>query len=182
MDEAKKKEIFGLRLKFEAMRTAILSYINEGVQDGDSRMVQARHKQRMIAEELTRLDPDVQGIAFEREGDLHRVQQGMARKFGIAKPKPQEQIDAEEGQPAAQVIRLKNLHFKSEAGEIMAIDAPPNLIVGLESLRMEGKASSILNRTLSVLEGSIGVDYVIDKDPESEIVFYVPITGGKDGD
>ena len=168
--------------KLSALRAVILSFISEGVSDNDERVLVARRQQRLIGEELVRRD-ESKGVAFEREGDLHRVQRGMARKFGVAQARPQEEIDAEEGKPPAQIVVLKTLSFRSEAEGIVNMAAPPNLTVGLEALRMESRAPGVKSATLSVLEGSIGVDYVVDKDPESEITFYVPITGGsKDGD
>ena len=189
MDAQTKKKIFDLRVKFEAYKAIINSMIYAGVSDNDEQIVLARHDQRMIAEELNRIDPAVKGIAMRREGDLKAVQRGMAKRFGITtSSRPQEDLDYEEGlkpagegKPPAQVVKLRTLYFQSEAGEILTINPQPSTVVGLESLRMEGKASSIKGRTLSVLEGSIGVDYEFDKDPESEIEFYVAITGGDDG-
>lgn len=159
--------------KFHVLRAAILGAIEAGVSDNDPRMLQARHQQRMIAEELVRIGA-AKGIAFEHEGDYHREQKGMAARFGKQK---EQKVEA----PRDQVVKMKPLRFQGRSGDLMAIAPPPSQVVGVEALRMEGKASSVLNRNLSALEGTLGIDYAIAKDPDSGIVFYVPLTGGNDG-
>lgn len=178
----RRREFFNLKGKFLALRAAILSYLSRGVPDTDHRIIQARHQQRMTAEEMVRKGY-AKGVAFEREGDYHREQRMLARLFDrkvIVTPRPREELDLAEGEPAPQIVHLKPLSFRGENGMNQRISPPKSQAVGLRALRMEAKVASSLNRDLSALEGRIGVDYEIDVDPESGITFYRPL-GGKDG-
>ncbi len=174
MPEEKRSRGHELWLKFYALRTSILAYLEAGVDDNDPRIVQARHRQRLIAEDLCR-GGHAKAIAFDREGDLHREQQIMAKVF--------DQMPAtiaveahDDGKPPAQTIQLKTLRFQMKSGKIGTIAAPPNRVVGMETLRGESKAATILSRAESVMEGKHGVDYEIQRDPTSGITMYIPIT------
>ncbi len=173
-------EELGLWAKVHTLRAAILSYLAEGVPDSDERIVQARYQQRMVAEELVRKGY-AKGIAFDREGDYQPEQKKLARDFDkIVTPRPRELEDADDGKPPAQIVQLDALSIRGETGELKAIDPPPSQMVGIDALKLEAKVSSFMGRELSTLEGTIGIDYVIDKDSESGVTFYVPLTGGKD--
>lgn len=160
------REIAALKGSFKALRAAILSCIEAGVPDTHPQLVLARQQQRLIAERLVELGA-AKGIAFEREGDYHRDQLVLARDF--------ERSD--EPEPEGQVIQLKTLDFMSSTGKVGTISPPKSRSVGLEALRLEGKVSSMAGKELSVLEGSFGRDYGLDRDPESGLVFYYPIKG-----
>lgn len=170
----KKSEGHGLWVKFYALRTSILAYLEEGVSDNDPRITQARQTQRKVAERLVR-GGHAKGIGLEREGDVHREQQVMAKVFDEMPAK----IAAEEydkDKPPAQIVKLKTLKFKMKSGRIGTIAAPPNQVVRMETLRAESKAATIHNRTESVMEGKEGVDYITDVDPDTDLEFYIPIT------
>lgn len=173
--------LFGLRSKFQALRTAILSYLAEGIPERDWRIVQARHQQRMIAEEIVR-QGGAKGIAFEREGDYHIGQKHAAKFYGRRIMKIDDGLERpDEVTPPARIVPLRSLDFLSATGEVKRIRPAPSQVVGTRSIAMEGKASSALGRELSVLEGNLGIDYEMGKDRESGIVYYVPIEGDRGG-
>lgn len=161
-------------LKFYALRTSILAYLEAGVDDNDPRIVQARHRQRLIAEDLVR-GGHAKAIGLEREGDLHREQRIMAKVFDQM-PATLAVEAHDQGKPPAQTVTLQTLRFKMKSGKIGAIAAPPNRTVRMETLRGESKAATILSRAESVMEGKHGVDYEIQRDPTSGITMYIPIT------
>lgn len=164
----------GLWVKFYALRASILATLEAGVDDNDPRIVQARQQQRLVAEQLTR-EGHAKGIAFEREGDLHRDQQAMARVFDQMPPTIAAQ-EHDRGKPPVQVIRLKALRFKMTSGRIGVIAPPPNQVIGIETLRAESRAATLHNRPESAMEGKAGVDYEVGQDPDSKITMYTPIT------
>ncbi len=162
-------------IRFFAFRAAILSDLELGVPETSFRIVQARHLQRLIAEELYYLG-EIQGIAEGHEGDYKREQRIMAKVFDeMPAVLAVEAHDA--GKPPHQIIKMKSLQFKMKAGGIGAIVAPKPQITRVEMLRAETKAATHLNRPESSQEGSEGVDYIEDYDPASGVHFYRPING-----
>ena len=165
---------YQLWTRFWTLRTAIFAYLESGIDEHDTRIMQARQQQRKVAEELV-LRGFAKGIAIEREGDLHHEQQIMAKVFDQM-PATIAAEEYDRTHPKPQVITLKTLRFQMKSGKIGTIAAPPNRIGRSESLRAESRAATYHDRSESAMEGRIGVDYVIDEDPASDIVFYVPIT------
>jgi len=183
MEEGRKasSEAFNAWTRLHALRALILSLQHEGVSDSDIKMVQARQQQRVVAEDLVRMG-EAKGIILDgREGDRNWFQRAKIKIFGkvqslVTSSQPQELLDLEEGKPPPQIIKMKSLSFMTEAGVIEAGTPQPSQTVALESLSIEGKTGRLLNRNQSVLEGTLGVDYVYDHDPDSGETFYVPIT------
>ncbi len=163
----------GLWVRFFAFRAAILSDLELGVPETSFRIVQARHVQRLIAEELYYLG-EIEGIAKGHEGDYRKEQRAMAKVFDQMPPAlAVEAHDA--GKPPAQIVKLKSLRFKTKAGTIGTIAAPRPQITRVEMLRAETKAATHLDRPESSQEGTEGVDYIEDYDPASGVHFYRPI-------
>jgi hypothetical protein len=146
--------------RFHVLRAAILSYLNRGVSETDQRVIQARHQQRMVAEQLVEAGA-ASGIAFARDGDLSPFQKKKAKDFQV-------QDEPTRG-PRDQVVGLKTVRFSGEAGSVNEPVTEKTSLGSIEGLLWEARVSSSLGRGLSHLEGSIRVDYVIDNDTESGI-------------